>query len=111
MSKVIIEDADVEIRKQDGYLPLWYRDPVEKDTFWLCDYDQNKNITSIFLGHGEKLCQYLRDLDHVKEQEERVREIGWVKCKLPDINVTFDAPQSQPSRKERRKMERQKKKK
>lgn len=83
-------------------LPLTYKNAHEKDVFWVCDLDEEEKITSVFIGHGDKYCAYLPNIEEIKKQEQLLIDDGWVKVKQPEINFTFDAPK-RSLRKEKRK--------
>ena len=89
-------------------LPAMYKNPNDNDVYWICDYDQDQKITSVFVGHGEKYCSYLPNFEEVYKQEMLLKNEGWVKCKKPEITVTFD--EKTLPRKYKRELERQKKK-
>lgn len=79
----------------DSILPLAYKDPFVKDNrCWICDYDENNKIVSLFIGKDEgddvpqRFTAYLPNLDEVKKQEELLKNEGWVKCKKPEITIT-----------------------
>jgi hypothetical protein len=92
--------------------PLVYKDQFNKDVYWFCDYDQDKKITSIFIGRNEdgdseKYIAYMDTMEQVKVQEELLKNVGWVRCKMPEIT----AEEHQLNRKERRLQEKKNKEK
>jgi hypothetical protein len=70
--------------------PVAYKDQYEKDVMWICDYDEEERITSVFVGNGEKYNAYMPNLMEVKNQEKLLKDAGWVKINRPKIEVTFD---------------------
>ena len=74
----------------DTVLPLMYKDPHDKDVYWICDRDEEKRITSVFLGHGERYSTYFESEKDALHQEGLLRGVGWVKCKKPEITFTMD---------------------
>ena len=80
----------IEHKKRCYPLPVCYKDITDKDVYWICGLDQEKKITSVFVGHGERYSAYLPNTDEIKKQEELLKEQGWVKIKRPEINITFD---------------------
>ena len=78
---------DSIIDEKSKILPLMYKDPSIKDGYWICDYDEENRITSVFLGEGEKYTAYMPNIEEVKIQEKLLIGVGWVKCKKPEINI------------------------
>lgn len=97
-----MEKIEVKNVESDGPLPIMYKNPFDKDVYWICDKDFDEKITSVFLGHGERYIGYMNTLEDVFYQENLLKNEGWVKCKKPEIEVT----QEKLSRKMRRHMER-----
>jgi hypothetical protein len=96
---------------EDKILPLMYQDQFDPEVRWICDYDEEKNITSVFIGHGDRYVYYLPDLDAVLDQEKMLVDKCWVRCAKPKINIVQNAPSSAPkNRKEKRDKERSEKK-
>jgi len=79
-------------------LPLYYKDQFDTDVYWICDYDEQKRITSVFIGHGDKYIRYLETEQQVNEQEQLLKDKGWVKCINPQIEITFDQPKTTKNR-------------
>jgi len=77
-------------KKPDSILPLMYSNPRDKGVFWICDYDQDDKITSVFMGHKDRYIAYMPSLEDAENQEELLKNDGWVKCKKPEINVKID---------------------
>ena len=99
---------DVTVDSSNNILPLMYKNPNDTDGYWLCDYDDDKKITSVFIGHEEKYIAYMPSPNDALKQEEMLVNDGWVKCKKPE--VTFSMIEKSLPRKYRRKMEKQRKK-
>ena len=91
--------------KASKVLPLLYKDPLEKDVFWICDYDEDKKITSVFFGHDERYSAYMDSEADAQRQEEMLKESGWVKCKKPEVTMSFENKHGS-ARKLKRKQER-----
>lgn len=99
---------NAEIIKRDEKLPITYTDPHDENVYWVCDYDADGKIVSVFIGHGDKYTAYMPSMEDVYKQEDMLIEHGWLKCKQPTINVDFDK-KSLP-RKYKRQLERKEKK-
>jgi len=69
--------------------PVAYKDQYDKDVYWICDLDEEKRITSVFIGHGEKYNAYMT-LSDVKIQIEKLKTQGWIKVNRPKVELTFD---------------------
>lgn len=90
-------------------LPISYKDPYQKDVMWICDYDEEKKITSVFIGHGEKYVAYIPTLNEVARQKYLLKDQGWVEVKRPNVNFTFTpSDTSHVNRAMRRKMKKEK---
>lgn len=101
---------EVQTDASNGIFPLTYTDPFSSEKiYWICDVDADGKITSVFLNTNrkERHCAYY-SMDNVLDQEAKLKAVGWVKCKQPEINITFD--EHKLPRKVRRKLERQNKK-
>ncbi len=101
--KVIQPDPEAP-HHEGSILPLAYKDPKE-DHYWICDYDGEDKITSMFFGEDERFIAYMPTEQDAIEQETLLKNAGWVKCKKPEINVKFD--EKVLPRKVRRKMARE----
>jgi len=71
-------------------LPICYVNPKDPTTCWICDYDEQHKITSIYFQKGRRLCGYFDDLENVKCQEQLLKDYGWIKGNRPTINIKFE---------------------
>lgn len=70
--------------------PLSYMDQYQKGVYWICDYDDKNNITSVFFKTGEedRHTAYLPNLKEVCKQRDMLIDNGWVKVKKPEITFS-----------------------
>ena len=102
------ENVSLKDKGNTELLPLAYMDSLDKGVYWLCDYDENHKITSVFMGHGERYSAYLNNINDILDQEKKLVEVGWIKCKKPEINIKFD--EKKLPRKIRRQLEKKREK-
>lgn len=86
--------------------PVIYSYPDEK-AMWICDYDEEGRLTSVITCQGEKMVVYIDSAEKFLEARTEIEKEGWIRCKLPKVNVTFREPNG-PSREERRRAEKEK---
>lgn len=74
-------------------LPLCYRCVKYKDgiLLWMCGFDSEGKITSIFSCGNERHIYYLKDTTEVESIEIELINEGWVKLKRPEVTFTFDS--------------------
>lgn len=99
--------------QDESDLPFSYFCPQQEHIIWICDYDQERKITSVFFNTKEKegnnkMVAYCRDLNHAKELRGELVGQGWRKMTAPKITVTL--PEGCMSRQMKRQLQRQEEK-
>jgi len=104
-----VEGIKFEQVKKDetSNLPLMYMAPFDNEVFWICDYDENKKILSMFFKHREDDRHYafFDSEEQALEQKELLVNTGWIKCKRPEVNIFQEKSQTvkEPNRSQKRK--------
>lgn len=72
--------------------PLTYTDPFATEKiYWICDRDADGKLTSVFFNASKRERQSsFYEMENVIEQEKMLKEVGWVKCKQPEINIKVE---------------------
>lgn len=85
-----------------------YPDPNEK-IYWICDYDEDGKLTSVVTAQGERFVTYIPSAEKFYEIRNDFQNEGWIRNKLPKVNVTIREPNG-PSRVEKRQKSKEEKK-
>lgn len=112
-SMTIVNEDKNNTGQDETDLPFSYFYPQQEHIIWICDYDQDRKITSVFFNTKEKegnnkMMAYCRDLNHAKEVRDELVAQGWRKMTTPKITVTL--PEGSISRQMRRQLQRQEEK-
>ena len=101
--------VDVPMNKDDNELPFGLYNPeTEGKVSWLCDYDQDHKITSVFAfdngDQSDRKVAYLGSIDEAKQTRDILLQNGWQKLKAPKVTFSY------PGQKEGKPMNRQQRK-
>ena len=105
-----------KIFNQGDNLPFGYYNPaLEGRLFWICGYDADEKITSVFTfdkgGEKERNTSYLDSLDKAKYVRDELIDAGWQELVPPEIKFTYPDEKTgedrELNRKQRRKVMRE----
>lgn len=102
----IVNQAKVDENKDENDLPFGFYNPeTEGKVTWLCDYDQERRITSIFAfeagEESDRKVSYLENIEQARSTRDVLVKNGWQKLKAPKVTFSY------PGEKEGRPMNRQ----
>lgn len=74
-------------------LPFTYADPNQPHIYWICNYDQNEKITSVYVNQkkskgNNRYAAYLDTMEQAKWQRNELIKMGWKEFKLPQLTVS-----------------------
>jgi len=74
-------------------LPFTYADPKQPHIYWICNYDQDEKITSVYVNQKEpkennRYAGYLDTMEQAKWQRNELIKMGWKEFKLPQLTVS-----------------------
>lgn len=90
------------LNQDDNQLPFGYYSPqMDGKVKWVCDYDQNNKIFSMFeYDNGAEKDRQGQQVHSSLEEAIKVRDIlienGWIKIKPPEITVKYADGMSKP---------------
>ncbi len=110
-----LEDIEVEsvLNPESGEIPYGFYSP-ESDgkVMWICNYDSQGKLTSVFSHGNDKRSKYLESAEEAKEIKDELIKAGWKKLIPPKITFTYPGKKegSALNRKQKRYLRKQLKK-
>lgn len=86
----------------ENIFPIMYMSNLDNMIYWICDYDEDKKLTSMFFKRDdpERFIAYCTEEEAIKQRDLLIDQ-GWIKCKKPEMVITFDES-NKPNRAQRR---------
>ncbi len=83
-------EAKSVLNPEDGSIPFGYFCP-ESDgkVLWICNYDTQGKITSVFSHNNDRRCQYLDTPEDAKKIRDALVDAGWQKLIPPKVTFTY----------------------
>lgn len=118
MSAADIIKPESILNREGNKLPFGLYNPAtEGKLTWMCGYDQDQKITSVFCmdvggGRKEKKSEYLKDLAEAKRYRDELVKNGWMEVTPPKVTFTYDGKEERTSlnRSQKRAMQKKMKK-
>lgn len=91
-------------------LPFSYYHPqCDGKLIWLCNYDFDKNIISVFMydfgDHKEKKIDKVESLEKARYIRQELINNGWILNKKPEVQITYPNSDKPLNRKDKRKLQ------
>lgn len=90
----LIDIKSVDFNDSSGQLPFGYFSPSDDSVYWVCNYDHQGKIVSVFAkdfpdGHREKAVEELSNLEWAEYYKNELIKDGWQELKAPEVTTTY----------------------
>jgi len=116
LTEAFVNSVNVVPFNEGDTLPFGYYEPTsEGQIFWLCNYDGEAQITSVFAckkddGTQEREVRRLPNMEEAIFFRDELIRNGWQKMKTPEMTFTYKGKQVKLNREKKRKIAKELKK-
>jgi len=92
LTKYFLENAKIEsiLNRANGDLPFGYYNPdLEGRLKWVCGFDEEDRITSVFSFGLDRRITYLNTEEDAKFMKQELIKNGWKEIDPPKINISY----------------------